>query len=78
VKGTGSDVKVAFVRPAGNMTGALFPTGRRYDTIQVKDTDGNCFSVKATLVDAANPFVLVDETTLPPYLKTGSKDSAAC
>jgi 2-methylaconitate cis-trans-isomerase PrpF len=76
VKGTGSEVKVAFVDPAGSMTGTLFPTGKRYETIQVKETDGNCFSVKATMIDAANPFVLVDETTLPPYLKTGSKDSA--
>jgi 2-methylaconitate cis-trans-isomerase PrpF len=75
VKGTGSEVKVAFVDPAGSMTGVLFPTGRRYDTMQVKETDGHCFSVRATLIDAANPFVLVDETTLPPYLKTGSKDS---
>jgi 2-methylaconitate cis-trans-isomerase PrpF len=76
VNGTGSEVKVAFVDPAGSMTGKLFPTGRRHDMVQVKETDGNCFSVKATLIDAANPFVLVDETTLPPYLKTGSKDSA--
>jgi 2-methylaconitate cis-trans-isomerase PrpF len=75
VKGTGSEVRVAFVDPAGSMTGVLFPTGRRHETIQVKETDGHCFSVKATLIDAANPFVLVDETTLPPYLKTGSKDS---
>jgi 2-methylaconitate cis-trans-isomerase PrpF len=76
VKGTGSEVKVAFVDPAGSMTGALFPTGRRCDTIFVKETDGNRFSVRATLIDAANPFVFVDETSLPPYLRTGSKDSA--
>lgn len=75
VKGTGSEVKVAFVDPAGSMTGALFPTGNRCDTINVRERDGNRFSVKATLIDAANPFVLVDESTLPPYLKTGSKES---
>jgi 2-methylaconitate cis-trans-isomerase PrpF len=58
------------------MTGTLFPTGNRCDTINVIETDGNRFSVKATLIDAANPFVLVDKLSLPPYLKTGSKDSA--
>jgi len=58
------------------MTGTLFPTGKRFETINVIETDSNRFSVKATLIDAANPFVLVDETSLPPYLKTGSKDSA--
>jgi 2-methylaconitate cis-trans-isomerase PrpF len=76
VKGFGSEVKVAFVDPAGSMTGKLFPTGRRLDTVHVKETDGNRFSVKATLIDAANPFVLVDEATLPPYLQAGVKDSA--
>lgn len=76
VKGTGSEVKVAFVDPAGSMTGKLFPTGRRCETIHVKEIDGNRFSVRATLIDAANPFVLVDESTLPAYLKTGSKESA--
>lgn len=76
VKGTGSEVKVAFVDPAGSMTGTLFPTGKRSETINVRETDGNRFSVKATIIDAANPFILVDESSLPPYLKTGSKDSA--
>ncbi|KAL6161216.1 hypothetical protein ACJBU6_00344 [Exserohilum turcicum] len=76
VKGTGSEVKVAFVDPAGSMTGSLFPTGSRCDTINVQAKDGTQFSVKATLIDAANPFVLVDERTLPLHLKTGSKESA--
>jgi 2-methylaconitate cis-trans-isomerase PrpF len=75
VKGTGSEVKVAFVDPAGSMTGQLFPTSRRCDTIQVKEADGNGFSVRATLIDAANPFVFVDKTTLPSYLMAGNKDS---
>jgi 2-methylaconitate cis-trans-isomerase PrpF len=75
VEGTGSEVKVAFVDPAGSMTGTLFPTGRRRDTIQVREKDGSGFSMKATLIDAANPFIIVDERTLPPHLKTGSKDT---
>ena len=45
VKGTGSEIKVAFVDPAGSMTGKLFPTGRRSDTITVKERNGSCFSV---------------------------------
>jgi 2-methylaconitate cis-trans-isomerase PrpF len=57
------------------MTGALFPTGRRTDTITVKERNGTCFSVKATLIDAANPFVLVDASTLPAYLQSATKDS---
>ena len=71
MKGTGSEVKVAFVDPAGSMTGTLFPTGRRSDTIRVKEKDAS-FSVSATLIDAANPFVLVDKTTLPDFLKVES------
>lgn len=76
VKGTGSEVKVAFVEPAGSMTGSLFPTGSRCDIIDVNEKSDQQFSVKATLIDAANPFVLVDERTLPPFLRTASKDSA--
>jgi len=68
VKGTGSEVKVAFVDPAGSMTGTLFPTGRRSDIIRVQEKDAS-FHVSATLIDAANPFVLVDKTTLPDFLK---------
>lgn len=58
------------------MTGKLFPTGRRNETITVKERNGTCFSVKTTLIDAANPFVLVDASTLPAYLQTAKRDSA--
>ncbi|KAH8722351.1 PrpF protein-domain-containing protein [Phaeosphaeriaceae sp. PMI808] len=75
VKGTGSEVKVAFVDPAGSMTGKLFPTGKRTETIVIKDKHGKGFSVQATLIDVANPFVLVDESTLPPHLKRNLSDS---
>ena len=75
VKGTGSEIKVAFVDPAGSMTDKLFPTGRRTETLTVKERNGTCFSVKATLIDAANPFVLVDAATLPSYLMPAKKDS---
>ena len=75
VKGSGSEIKVAFVDPAGSMTGELFPTGRRQESITVQERNGTRFTVKATLIDAANPFVLVDASTLPSYLKTCKKDS---
>ncbi|KAL1653909.1 hypothetical protein SLS61_003694 [Didymella pomorum] len=76
VKGTGSEIKVAFVDPAGSMTGKLFPTSRRNETITVKERNGTTFSVKASLIDAANPFVLVDASTLPAYLQTAKRDSS--
>ncbi|KAF2010108.1 DUF453-domain-containing protein [Aaosphaeria arxii CBS 175.79] len=75
VKGTGSEVKVAFVDPAGSMTGKLFPTGKRNETIVVKKRNDSPFSVRATLIDAANPFILVDANTLPLHLRSCSKDS---
>lgn len=75
VTGTGSEIKVAFVNPAGSMTEKLFPTGRRNETITVKERNGTCFSVKTTLIDAANPFVLVDASTLPAYLQTANRES---
>jgi len=73
VKGTGSEIKVAFVDPAGSMTGSLFPTRNRSDSLGVKDRNGSFFSVKATLIDAANPFVIVDENTLPLHLRNCTK-----
>lgn len=57
------------------MTGKLFPTGRRNDTITVKERNGTQFSVEATLIDAANPFILVDSSTLPAYLLSARRDS---
>jgi 2-methylaconitate cis-trans-isomerase PrpF len=74
VKGFGSEIKVAFVDPAGSMTGKLFPTGNRTDTIFVKDRNGPHFSVKATLIDVANPFVVVDASSLPQYLRSCPKE----
>lgn len=58
------------------MTGKLFPTGQRTDVITINERNGSCFSVRATLIDAANPFVVVDASTLPSYLKTCANDSS--
>lgn len=77
VSGTGSEVKVAFIDPAGSMTGALFPTGKRVDTISVDQQDGPQFSIKATLIDAANPFVVVDASTLPRSLRSCTDKTSA-
>ena len=56
------------------MTGKLFPTRKRQDCITVFD---NCtlppFTVQASFVDAANPFIFIDSSTLPPlYHQLGS------
>jgi 2-methylaconitate cis-trans-isomerase PrpF len=47
------------------MTGALFPTGNRQDEIDISTLGTESFTVKASLVDAANPFVFVDSATMP-------------
>lgn len=62
----GSAIKVAFIEPAGSMTGKLFPSGKRTESIYMEGVAGlPPFTVDVTLADAANPFVLVDSRTLP-------------
>lgn len=63
---TGSPIQVSFLEPAGSMTRTMLPTGRPQDWIHVS-TGSATFSVSATLIDVANPFVLVDATTLPEF-----------
>lgn len=76
VSDPGAEIKVAFVDPAGSMTGKLFPTGRTEDTVTVEDPTAlqDPFSVQATLIDAANPFVVVDAETFPSKFVQGSKE----
>ncbi|OBT73514.1 hypothetical protein VF21_07224 [Pseudogymnoascus sp. 05NY08] len=50
VPGTGACIKLAFLDPAGSVTGALLPTGRGTDAF-----DG----VEATCIDASNPCVFI-------------------
>lgn len=69
VKLPSSEVKIAFVEPAGSMTGKLFPSGQRTQIFPVSQRHSPFFSVRATLVDAANPFVLVDTASLPHHLR---------
>ena len=65
--GSGSPIKVTFIEPAGSMTGKLFPTGQRQQWLDVRATSNSTpsFSVRASLIDAANPFVWIDAAALP-------------
>ncbi|KAK0756329.1 hypothetical protein N5P37_011244 [Trichoderma harzianum] len=75
---TGSEVKVAFANPAGSMTGQLFPTSNPWDYLTISATETGCkpFTVRATLLDVANPFILVDASTLPFELQDSKRDDA--
>jgi 2-methylaconitate isomerase len=55
VPGTGAPIRLEFVDPAGSRTGALLPTGNPVDELVVPGVG----RVVASLVDAANPLVLV-------------------
>ena len=67
VAGTGSCIRVSFVRPGGAMTGKLFPSGQRVDTLKIASSDAAAVEIRATLLDAANPFVFVDSDSLPTW-----------
>jgi 2-methylaconitate cis-trans-isomerase PrpF len=64
VKTSGSEVKCTFVDPVGSMTGTLFPSGHSQDVLRVKSPNTPDFDVRATLIDSANPFVLIDTTSI--------------
>ncbi|KAE8326222.1 PrpF protein-domain-containing protein [Aspergillus sergii] len=55
VRGTASPVRMNSIKPAGSMTGGLFPSGAKRETL----------TFESSLVDAANPYVLVDANTMP-------------
>ncbi|KAK1999238.1 DUF453-domain-containing protein [Colletotrichum falcatum] len=76
VKGTGSEIKVAFVDPVGSMTGKLFPSGQRSEKIVVEGVlASGDFVVDVTLIDSANPFVFVDAEGLPAPVREQPADS---
>ncbi|KAJ5806447.1 uncharacterized protein N7503_004049 [Penicillium pulvis] len=64
VEGTSSPIKVAFLNPGGSMTGKMFPSGAKQETLTVQSWTVGVFQVSVSLVDAANPFVLVDSRSL--------------
>lgn len=77
VRGPGAPIKVAFVEPAGSMSDVPFPSGRRSESIYVEGVaDLPPFTVDVTLVDIANPFVVIDERTLPLEIQSGDPGSA--
>lgn len=77
VKVPGSEIKVAFVEPVGSMTGRLFPSGKRSEKIVVEEVPAlGDFVVDVTLIDSANPFVLVDAQSLPAAVMSQVPDSA--
>lgn len=55
VPGTGSRIDMYFEKPAGAVTGKLFPTGNRKETFDVPDY-GN---IEVSVVDCANPVVFI-------------------
>ena len=60
VPGTGARITLRFADPGGSVTGKLFPTGNLRDTLQVPDVG----DVTLTIIDAANPVVLVPAARL--------------
>ncbi|PPJ50174.1 hypothetical protein CBER1_05220 [Cercospora berteroae] len=75
-KSSGSSIGVSFEKPAGAMTGKLLPTGKPVDTLEVPSTitRPSC-EVQASLVDVANPFVLVDAASVPDYVSSAGISS---
>lgn len=55
VLGTSAEIKLAFKDPAGAVTGKLFPTGNRIDTINAPDIG----SIDVTIIDVSNPLILL-------------------
>lgn len=66
VAGTAAPIRLAFLDPGGTKTGALLPTGRAVDRLDLPDGG----TVEASLVDAANPCVFVAAAELG---KTGAE-----
>ncbi|KAI5196086.1 hypothetical protein E4T38_08672 [Aureobasidium subglaciale] len=64
----GSRVQMGFSKPAGAMTGKLLPSGRAMNTILMQTFfNSEPIPIQVSLVDAANPFCLVDGSTLPDF-----------
>ena len=55
VPGTYARIALRFADPGGSLTGRLFPTGNRRDTIEIPGHG----SIAITIIDAANPVVQV-------------------
>jgi 2-methylaconitate cis-trans-isomerase PrpF len=75
-RSTGSRIDVAFEKPAGSMTGHMLPSGQPTDVLHIPGTivRPSC-DLRVSLVDAANPFVLVDSSTVPESILSSGTDS---
>lgn len=73
VPGSGSRITMSFLNPAGSKTGKAMPTGNPIDTLDL----GNGESIKASLVDVANPgiFVLASDLGVPGDIMPASLES---
>lgn len=68
VESPSSPIKLAFLNPGGSMTGNIIPSGSKKDILNIPlpgTGTALTFPVTVSLVDAANPFVLVDASSLP-------------
>ncbi|KAI4744931.1 hypothetical protein E4T50_04697 [Aureobasidium sp. EXF-12298] len=64
----GSRVQMGFSKPAGAMTGSLLPSKRAMNTILMQTSfNSEPIPIQVSLVDAANPFCLVDGSALPDF-----------
>jgi 2-methylaconitate cis-trans-isomerase PrpF len=60
VSGTQSRITLQFLEPGGAKTGKLLPTGNAVDVLKVKSpSNGDVIEIEASLVDAANPAVII-------------------
>ncbi|KAL5002820.1 PrpF protein-domain-containing protein [Aspergillus recurvatus] len=69
----GSEVKCNFLKPIGSMTGKLFPSkNQQQQVLRVHPGSlmpaQDAFNVRVTLIDSANPFVLIDATSISTAL----------
>jgi 2-methylaconitate cis-trans-isomerase PrpF len=74
--GFGSRIDVSFVEPAGSMTGRLLPTGETDETLHIDLGALGAHDIRVTLLDAANPFIFVDQGSLPESLGSPSSTDA--
>ncbi|KAE8154423.1 hypothetical protein BDV25DRAFT_147681 [Aspergillus avenaceus] len=67
VRGTASPIRMSFLSPCGSVTGRLLPSGAKQELLTVSSARSRTpFMVRASLVDAANPFIFIDAATMPP------------
>ncbi|EGP89189.1 uncharacterized protein MYCGRDRAFT_38191 [Zymoseptoria tritici IPO323] len=76
-RAAGSRIDVAFEKPAGSMTGLMLPSGQPTEFLHIPGTIVRpSADVTVSLVDAANPFVLVDSKSIPESIMATGADSA--